>query len=180
MSPDRIIFYVIRALKLALPATALLYGLRLLCKRGTPLSRRREAVVLMFYLYILSLISITVIRDGRHLADWWKVPHSTKKVQLIPIFVTLQQGRAGAWYLIYPVAGNILWFVPLGVFWTTLRKESRWWQIGLGSLLISLSIEVVQWLLISGVSDIDDVIFNVIGGLLGFFLAKCAKRWHRR
>ncbi len=180
MSLNGIVFYVTRALKLALPVAALLYGLRLLRKRGTPLSRRREAVVLAFYLYLLSLVAITVIRDGKHLADWWTVPHTAETVQLIPILVTLRQGRAGAWYLIYPVAGNILWFVPLGVFWAVLRERARWWQVGLGSLILSVSIEVVQWILLSGISDIDDVIFNVVGGLLGFILAKILQKQHRR
>ena len=74
MSLSGIVFYVLRALKLALPVTALLYGLRLLRKRGRPLSLSRELTVLACYLYLLSLVAITVIRDGKHLLDWWTVP----------------------------------------------------------------------------------------------------------
>lgn len=180
MSLSGIVFYVFRALKLALPVTALLYGLRLLRKRGQPLSRHREFTVLACYLYLLSLVAITVIRDGKHLLDWWTVPHTAQTIQLIPITVTLLQGRAGAWYLIYPIAGNILWFVPLGVFGALLRENARWWQVGLGALLLSLGIEVVQWVLLSGISDIDDVIFNVFGGLLGFSLTRLLQKQHSR
>ncbi|HAJ55690.1 MAG TPA: VanZ family protein, partial [Lactobacillus sp.] len=39
--------------------------------------------------------------------------------------------------------------------------------IGIG-LVTSLSIETLQFLLISGVADIDDVIFNLIGAILGY------------
>lgn len=181
MSFRGIVLYTSRALAVALPAAAVLYSLRRLRlrRRGITPRRQREMLVLACYLYLLSLISITVIRDGEHLLDWWKHPHTAESVQLIPITVTLLQGRAGAWYLIYPIAGNILWFLPLGVFWALLRREVPWWQVGLGSLLLSVSIEIAQWILLVGVSDIDDVIFNGIGGLLGFVVTRLLQKRHR-
>lgn len=180
MSFHGIVFYVTRALRLAVPASLLLYGLRRLRKREIPAGWKRESAVFLFYLYFFSLIAITVIRGGAHLKDWWTLPHTPETVQLIPILVTLRQGRAGAWYLIYPIAGNILWFLPFGAFWAALRPGHRWWQAALGSLGLSVAIEIVQWLLLSGVSDIDDVIFNVLGGILGFGLTRLWQNQHRR
>lgn len=171
MSLSGILFYVGRAMALAVPLTLVIYGLRRLILRGKTLPRRREALVLLFILYGSALIAITAIRDGRHLLDWWTVPHTAESIQLIPILETLKQGRAGAWYLIYPVVGNLVWFVPLGFLLRLLRPESGAGRAAIYSLAVSVGIEILQWLLLSGISDIDDVIFNVLGGILGWVLA---------
>ena len=173
MSLHGILRYLSRALALALPATALLYCLRRMRmqRRGQVPDNRREPLVLAFYLYFLSLIAITAIRDGAHLAGFWRIPHDTSTLQLIPIVVTLQQGRAGAWYLISPIAGNVLSFLPFGFLLGLLRPSLRLWQAAVCALVLSLSIEVCQWVLLSGISDIDDVIFNLLGGVLGRCLA---------
>ena len=174
MSLRGILFYVGRAMTLALPVSAAAYGLRRLQYRGTRLDSRREGLVYLFFLYLAALLAITAIRDGEHLSDFWKIPHDTASIQLIPIVVTWQQGRAGAWYLIYPIVGNLLWFVPYGWLLRRLRPNCGWGRTVLMSMSLSLAIEVAQWVLLSGISDIDDVIFNTLGGLLGWCL--CANK----
>lgn len=182
MSFHGIITYLSRALSLALPAAALAYLLRRwrLHRLGVTPQKKREGLVLLFFLYFFSLIAITAIRDGKHLADFWRLPHDFSTVQLVPITVTLKQGRAGAWYLIYPIAGNILWFLPFGFLIRRLRPQTKLWQAALWSFLLSFGIEVSQWVLLSGISDIDDVIFNLAGGILGWAAAaavdKCTKK----
>lgn len=156
---------------LAVPLTLVIYGLRRLFLRKKNLPLRREMLVLLFILYGTALIAITAIRDGKHLLDFWEIPHTAQSIQLIPILVTLQQGRAGAWYLIYPVVGNLVWFLPLGFLLRLLRPESGAGRAALYSLAVSVGIEILQWVLLSGISDIDDVIFNVLGGILGWTLA---------
>jgi glycopeptide antibiotics resistance protein len=76
--------------------------------------------------------------------------------------------------LFYPVAGNMIWFIPLGILlpccWRTKGRRGGAGRVLLAALLLSLSIEAMQWLWGAGVSDIDDVIFNGIGGILGYGL----------
>lgn len=172
MSISGILFYVARAMALALPLSAAVYGLRRWRLRGKPLPRSRERLIYLFILYGAALFAITAIRGGRHLLDFWKVPHTAQSIQLIPILETWKQGRAGAWYLVYPVVGNLLWFLPMGFFLRKLRPTWRWYRIAAVSLAVSLGIEVLQWVLLSGISDIDDVIFNVLGGIIGWNLAQ--------
>ena len=172
MSFTGILFYVARALVLAAPVTLILYGIRRLCMRGKRVSFSREAQVLLFMLYGACLIAITAVRDGAHLLDFWKIPHSADSIQLIPIAVTLQQGRGGAWYLVYPIVGNIVWFLPFGYLLRRLRPAYGVARVLLYSILLSVGIEVVQWVLLSGISDIDDVIFNALGGVFGWLLGK--------
>ena len=67
------------------------------------------------------------------------------------------------------VFGNILLFIPLGYFLTKYCRIKRLGGIILTSLLSSLSIEVVQHF-IGRSFDIDDVILNVAGGIIGFLI----------
>lgn len=67
------------------------------------------------------------------------------------------------------VFGNILLFIPLGYFATSYCKIKGLGTITLVSLLSSLTIEVTQHY-IGRTFDIDDIILNVIGGIVGFLL----------
>jgi glycopeptide antibiotics resistance protein len=69
------------------------------------------------------------------------------------------------------IYGNIILFVPLGFFLTKYCKIRKVGGLILMSLLSSLSIEVVQHF-IERSFDIDDVILNVTGGIVGFILYK--------
>ena len=67
------------------------------------------------------------------------------------------------------VFGNILLFIPLGYFATSYCKIKGLGTISLVSLLSSLTIEVTQHY-IGRTFDIDDIILNVVGGIVGFLL----------
>ena len=69
------------------------------------------------------------------------------------------------------LAGNILLFVPYGVFcpyfWQKQRKFSVFF---LTALILIFCIEVTQVLTFLGSCDIDDFILNLIGCCMGFLL----------
>ncbi len=67
------------------------------------------------------------------------------------------------------VFGNILMFVPLGYYATSYCKIKNLGAITVISLLSSSIIETVQHF-IGRTFDIDDIILNVVGGILGFLL----------
>ena len=67
------------------------------------------------------------------------------------------------------VFGNILLFIPLGYFATSYCKIKGLGTITLVSLLSSLTIEVTQHY-IGRTFDIDDIILNVVGGIVGFLI----------
>ena len=169
MDLSGIITYTLRAVLFALPLAAAITALRLLLRkqRGQAIDKRRELLCGLFLFYILALVQITAIRDGAHLLDWWTLPHGWQTVQLLPLVTTLQESHNGLWAIIYPIVGNMVWFLPLGLLLAVLRPASRLGKVALVSLLLSLGIEVLQWLLLSGVSDVDDVLFNLAGGCIG-------------
>ena len=74
-------------------------------------------------------------------------------------------------YLLVDVVGNVLLFVPLGfTFAAASTRPARWARVAAATLsaaLLSLSIEVLQLAMPSRASDVDDVLFNTLGALLG-------------
>ncbi len=67
------------------------------------------------------------------------------------------------------VFGNILLFIPLGYFASSYCKIKNLGTITVVSLISSTVIEVVQHF-IGRCFDIDDIILNVVGGIIGFLL----------
>lgn len=65
------------------------------------------------------------------------------------------------------VIGNIVVFIPLGIYVPLFKKDRRAVVNLLLIFLMSLCIEILQGLLGVGVSDIDDIILNSFGGWIG-------------
>lgn len=71
------------------------------------------------------------------------------------------------------IEGNVLAFLPFGYFVPTLYPRCRRLYITmLNALCFSVAVELVQLLTKAGSFDIDDVILNTLGGLLGYLLYK--------
>ncbi len=71
------------------------------------------------------------------------------------------------------IVGNIAGFMPLGFFLPVISRRSRhWFNTVLLSFLFSLCIETVQLVFKVGSFDVDDMILNTLGGILGYILYK--------
>jgi glycopeptide antibiotics resistance protein len=67
--------------------------------------------------------------------------------------------------------GNLALLLPLGLLGPiVLPALDRWWRIALVALAISTAIELTQLLVPDRSADIDDVIVNVAGALLGYLI----------
>jgi glycopeptide antibiotics resistance protein len=65
------------------------------------------------------------------------------------------------------VVGNIIIFIPFGIYLPLLKKDKRVISNLLYIFTLSLFIEVIQGLLGIGTADIDDIILNCLGGWFG-------------
>jgi len=73
--------------------------------------------------------------------------------------------------------GNIMVFLPLGYLLPLLWKKFRHGLIiVMLSTFLSMSIEIIQGYLRIGVLDIDDVLLNVLGGLIGYIIFVLVER----
>lgn len=65
---------------------------------------------------------------------------------------------------------NIVGFIPLGFLLGSSFQKLRWWQIILAGLLISVSIEALQYFFKLGIAEFDDVFNNTLGVAIGYIL----------
>ena len=82
------------------------------------------------------------------------------------------------WYLAARnVFGNMLLFIPIGLIIPLLNRNfSSIKAVIFTAFCLSLLAEIIQYLFILGISDIDDIIYNIVGATVGFFLYSVTKR----
>lgn len=68
------------------------------------------------------------------------------------------------------ILGNIILFVPLGIYLQLLNRAKKIWTSMLIIILTTLFVEIFQFVFGLGVVDIDDIILNSLGGLIGIFV----------
>jgi glycopeptide antibiotics resistance protein len=75
--------------------------------------------------------------------------------------------------------------MPMGMLLPCLFKGlDRFWKVTIYVLIMVVAVEVLQFVLRSGVIDIDDVIFNLCGAMIGYgiikipFINKLLKRFY--
>ena len=75
------------------------------------------------------------------------------------------------------LAGNVLMFIPLGIFLPLVFFKLRklWQTLACAALIISL-VELLQLLTLVGCCDIDDLILNLIGTAAGYVFFKCIRK----
>ena len=75
------------------------------------------------------------------------------------------------------IGGNIIGFVPLGILLPALFLSIRGiWRIALVCFCISLLFETTQLLTGLGSFDVDDIILNTLGGIIGYLVFLGLKR----
>ena len=117
-----------------------------------------ELLMLSFIIYILCLFQIVTFQDD---VSW-----STNN--FIP-FKEMFRYEFGSRLFIKNVIGNITLFLPFGLFTSYYLDIKKPYLIFLLTLIASISIESVQ-MLIGRVFDIDDILLNLVGGIIGFYI----------
>lgn len=127
-------------------------------------------------LYILMLLYATLLRNlgvttyfGSYI-DYIKssinlVPFST----IVSYFHRLSDNTINTSTVVLNLLGNIIMCVPLGFlipYW--IRKAIKWYKVVAITVAIIFVIEIAQLLTRQGVFDIDDLILNTVGAVLGY------------
>lgn len=102
-------------------------------------------------------------------------------IQYVPFKSIIATIKAGTWPI--QIFGNIIMLMPVPVFLELFRnkKYSLKHMLWLG-LLMSLGVELLQGIIIfltgypSKVIDIDDIILNILGVLLVYFIVKALNK----
>ncbi len=129
--------------------------------------------VVLFVLYLAYLIYLTFFdhRYGREMVD--------RSINIIPLktiilFLTSSFNRN---IIVTNIVGNIVAFMPMGFLLPiAFKKLNSFVTVSLIVLVSTVSIEVLQYITGFGATDIDDIILNLLGGVLGYSVFKVILR----
>lgn len=125
---------------------------------------------LLFFEYVFLVLGMTVF--FRHTG--------TKAMVYPPFWSYASVWRDGDTTVLHEIILNVVLFVPLGFLWgiQSLRWPKKWQWLSAMILGVCLSgvIESLQYVFKKGCVEVDDVIHNTMGCLIGFVLCwVCAK-----
>lgn len=142
-----------------MPMTAKLVAMRI---------SRLAFVLLIAYLIVLAFLTLRPVG-----AD----AESNVRVNLKPFATILPALRRGPGTFAFAnLVGNLLAFVPLGALLPLAFRRLRWPLVILAGVALSTTIEVTQYAISNNLghgyraADIDDVIVNVAGTVVGLAL----------
>ena len=139
-------------------------------KKNKPINRIREIFINLFFIYFLILVNLTLFKYGDLMIDF----DNRFYINYIPLVETIKMFNNNFTDIhtaLYNVIGNILLFIPLG-FGIPLffNKKNKLFKIILYGFTASLFIESIQIFTPNNFTDIDDIIFNTFGSVLGFLI----------
>ena len=151
-------------------SSVVLVSLRLayLIKNKNHLVLYKELLTLSFIIYILCLFQIVTFQDD---VIW-------SSNNFIP-FKEILRYDIGSKLFFKNVLGNVFLFIPFGFFTTYYLNSKKLYPTVILSVVASIAIELVQSS-IGRVFDIDDIILNVFGGIIGFFIYEFFKSIYDR
>ena len=131
----------------------------------------------LFLIYLMSLAYFLFFAEatGRTFSE------RSYQYNLIPFHeirrFLIYRRQLGAAAVILNLAGNVLAFVPFGLFLPLLVKRVRsFGKTVLFGFEFSLLVEILQLYSKVGSFDVDDIILNTLGGLLGYLIFWCCQR----
>ena len=126
-------------------------------------NRQNNLTRILFAVYFIILVWILLFKMSFSIDELYK----NRSINIIPFMGSvIVNGRI----YISEIINNIVVFIPVGIYVCMLKKD---WpilkKISVG-FFISLGIEVLQFVLSIGATDITDLIGNTFGGMVGILV----------
>lgn len=127
--------------------------------------KKKIVCLILFIAYILVVLKLTIFRFAKYYAK--PQLNLTLFMNLIKVYKNF-----GLMEFLRLFLGNIGWFIPFGFFVSMLLKKNKVYKVTALGFLFSFSIEILQFVFHKGVAELDDLILNTIGTVIGCFLYK--------
>ena len=122
--------------------------------------KQRNLTMILFIVYFCILIWILLFKMSFSFEELYK----SRSINIIPFSGSvIVNGK----FYINEIINNILVFIPVGIYTCMLKQEWSILKKVSVAFFISLAIEVLQFILSIGATDITDLIGNTIGGIIG-------------
>ena len=148
--------------------------------------KKRIISIILFIAYIAALIKVMVFKDiptihvGQLMlnfagTDTGHGPNFVPFTTIVPYLL----GSKGLIIGGINIVGNIALLVPLGFLLPFVYPKIAWKKSLLIAIASGLSIETMQTVLHVGIFDVDDVILNALGVMIGFWAFIVLSKWLR-
>ncbi|MBE6990551.1 MAG: VanZ family protein [Ruminococcaceae bacterium] len=144
---------------------------------------RREAVLLLMYINLAVIIRFvffprTLVAGHVQPLVFEMAAIFPLRINLVPLAHLFDYGSVRD--TIWNVVGNAAMFIPSGIVLPIVyRKLNSFWKVVAAGASISLCIEILQLPFASRASDIDDLILNTLGVVVGYGIYAAIKRFRR-
>lgn len=133
--------------------------------------KERIISIIIFVIYIIALCYFLFFAESMGRTTRGDEYH----YNLQPFFEIKRIWRSshilGMKYVILNFAGNVIAFIPFGYLLPKMvKKKPRLFHTVLFSFEFSLLVELTQLISRTGSFDVDDLILNTFGGLIGYIL----------
>lgn len=130
-------------------------------------SEKSKLTFLLLFVYMVLVLSYTVFLRSPGIYE----------LQL-DMFWSYQKWLAGNWRLGWEILGNIGMFVPIGFLLAAaaFQRKRSFWFILFAGVFFSAVIEFLQFELMRGLFELDDIFNNTLGAVLGFLLYQVAQK----
>ncbi|QAA33303.1 VanZ family protein [Clostridium manihotivorum] len=138
----------------------------ILWRKNKKINYLREICMNIFFIYLLVVLSLTLFKMGELMIS----SHFNRSINIIPVIETIRMfnGRGSLRIAIYNVVGNSLVLIPFGFMLPILfEKTNKISKIAFYGAMTSIFIEFCQYFTANNTTDIDDVILNTFGAVIG-------------
>lgn len=141
----------------------------------------RKWIKLIFAIYLLVLVKVIIFKYPYEqlyaIAQTWRrdvILEGLGTANFIPFkTVKMYIKYAGKLNSFENLAGNILVFVPFGILLPMIRNtKCNLMDVFANAMILVLGIEVFQLFSAFGAFDVDDIILNCLGAVLGYLIYK--------
>ena len=147
-------------------------------EESMPKKRFQIAARVLFLIYAAVLIYFLFFADWYGHAPGRAVRSAPNLIPFREIKRYVRRGYIIGGRLVFlNLIGNVIGFMPFG-FMLPLVSDCfrKWYRVLLGGFFLTLMVESVRLLSGIGIFDVDDMILNTLGALLGYFVYLFAAR----
>ncbi len=134
--------------------------------------RIRKYSIGLFIIYMMALIYFLLLSDGfSRVNGYSQYRYNLVPFQEIKRFILYWRAIDDPIMVLVNLLGNVVAFIPFGALirWV-INRRVYWYQVTGYTFLFSLCVELLQLITRVGVFDVDDLILNTLGGLIGFWI----------
>lgn len=138
--------------------------------------KRRLISTLILIAYSVILIKVVVFKGLSHRAMPMLTPLQAQHViirwgtNFVPFKTLLPQSRGEPRWstAIVNLIGNTVLFVPVGFLVPLVYRRMTWGKALALGVAVGVAMEGMEWIFNVGVADVDDVILNALGVMVGY------------